>query len=94
MPAGGVALVTATAPHSCPITTHDAPPRDVSMQVLASQPDHLTWVTQDVFALSIVVMEWLTFGMFTYPYNREEPSPSYSHLLLFELERHDKLDIR
>jgi hypothetical protein len=43
-------------------------------QVLASQPDHLTWVTQDVFALSIVVMEWLTFGMFTYPYNREVSS--------------------
>ena len=61
------------------------------MQVLASQPDHLTWVTQDVFALSIVVMEWLTYGMFTYPYNREEPSPSYSHLLLFELEVYDLL---
>jgi hypothetical protein len=60
-------------------------------QVLASQPDHLTWVTQDVFALSIVVMEWLTYGMFTYPYNREEPSPSYSHLLLFELEVYDLL---
>ena len=64
---------------------------DAMERVLASQPDHQTWVTQDVFALSIVILEWLTFGMFTYPYNREEASPSYAQLLLFELEVYNLL---
>jgi hypothetical protein len=59
--------------------------------VLQQQPDHQTWVTQDVFALSIVVMEWLTFGMFTYPYNRDQSAPSYVQLLMFELQVYDLL---
>jgi len=59
---------------------------DALEQILADQPDHQTWVTQDVFALSIVVLEWLTHGMFTYPYDANvDASPSYAHLLLYEL---------
>ena len=56
--------------------------------MLVDQPDHQTWETQDVFALSIVAMEWLTYGMFTYPYNREAGGgePSYAALLLYELQ--------
>ncbi|EKX43137.1 hypothetical protein GUITHDRAFT_140714 [Guillardia theta CCMP2712] len=64
---------------------------DALENVLKEQPDHQTWVTQDVFALSIVVMEWLTYGMFTYPYNRDETSPSYAHLLLYELQVYNLL---
>eukprot|EP00960_Hanusia_phi_P046899 758095-Hanusia_phi.AAC.2 len=64
---------------------------DALESVLKEQPDHQTWVTQDVFALSIVVMEWLTYGMFTYPYNRDEVAPSYAHLLLYELQVYNLL---
>lgn len=61
------------------------------VQVLIDQPDHNTWATQDVFALSIVVIELLTYGMFTYPYKKDTAAPSYAHLLLFELEVYNLL---
>jgi hypothetical protein len=61
------------------------------MQLLLDQPDHQTWETQDVFALSIVVVEFLTFGMFTYPYSGDKPTPSYAQLLLYELEVYNLL---
>jgi hypothetical protein len=64
---------------------------DALEQLLQDQPDHQTWETQDVFALSIVVMELLTYGMFTYPYNRDEPAPSYVSLLLYELRVYNLL---
>ena len=59
-------------------------------QVLLDEPDHQTWQTQDVFALSIVVVEFLTYGMFTYPYQNHEV-PGYAHLLLYELEVYNLL---
>jgi serine/threonine protein kinase len=59
---------------------------DALEQVLLDQPDHSTWETQDVFALSIVVIELLTYGQFTYPYKKDEAPPSYGHLLLYELQ--------
>ena len=64
---------------------------DALEQLLQDQPDHQTWETQDVFALSIVTMELLTYGMFTYPYNRDEPAPSYVSLLLYELRVYNLL---
>jgi serine/threonine protein kinase len=59
---------------------------DALEQVLLDQPDHSTWETQDVFALSIVVIELLTYGQFTYPYKKDDAPPSYGHLLLYELQ--------